>query len=275
MTPVTKSFPRAAAIACGIAVLAGGCAEVPKDDPAALEAYREANDPLEPMNRAFLEFNLFLDRMFLKPVAFVYKETIPADGRRSVRNFLGNLRSPVILANDLFQGEFDRAGNTIMRFTINSTIGLGGLLDVAQELGYRSHEEDFGQTLAVYGAGEGPYLMLPIFGPSNPRDALGLIVDIFLDPFSYLFNSADVDWASPARFTTSAVDIRAQRYDQINSLQRESLDFYATLRSLYRQRRADEIRNGRPSGIDPSPRLTHEVPPEPSSASSVELPGSR
>lgn len=267
---VKKKIPRAAAAFVAVGLLASGCAEVPKDDPAALQAYNEANDPLEPMNRAFLDFNMFLDDYFLKPVAFVYKEAVPEDGRRSVRSFLSNLRSPVVLVNNLLQGELDLAGDTIMRFAINSTIGLGGLLDVAHELGYRSHEEDFGQTLAVHGASDGPYLMLPIFGPSNPRDAVGLIVDIFLDPFSYIFSIANVDWASPTRFAMGSVDVRTQRYDQINSLRRESLDFYATLRSLYRQRRADEIRNGVPTGIDPSPRLVYETG-EPRSSSTINL----
>lgn len=251
--------------AIGATLLTAACATRPTD-PAEAEAYDEANDPLEPMNRGILEFNLFLDRIFLKPVAYVYKETLPTEAQNSVTHFLDNMHAPVTVANDLLQGEASRAGTIVARFAINTLIGFGGLFDVAQELGLEDHDEDFGQTLAVWGAEEGPYLMLPLFGPSNPRDGIGMAVDIFLDPFTYIFKYEHIQWAGYARLGLRAVDARARHYDEFNELQRSSLDFYATLRSLYRQRRIDEINNGKPTGIEPAPYLTQPAV-EPKTAS--------
>jgi phospholipid-binding lipoprotein MlaA len=208
-----------------------------------MESYRQANDPAEPFNRSMFDFNMTLDKAVLKPVAGAYRDTVPEGARDSVSSFLDNLRTPVILANDLFQGEFGRAGTTLLRFVTNTTIGFGGLFDVAGDEGFAKHDEDFGQTLAVWGAGEGSYLMLPIFGPSNPRDAVGRVVDIFLDPIGWL---API-YVTASRSASEAVDARAEHYDEINDLERNSLDFYAAVRSLYRQKRADEIRNGAPT----------------------------
>src|ERR1041384_3873923 len=141
-----------------VARAGGGCASEPDpSDEAAVQAYNEANDPLEPMNRYFFEVNNFLDEILLKPFAGWYHIALPDPAEDGVRNFLRNLKSPVILANDLFQGEFHRAGTTVARFFINSTIGIGGFIDVASMMDLNYHTEDFGQTLAVYGAGEGPY----------------------------------------------------------------------------------------------------------------------
>ncbi|MGH6890946.1 MAG: MlaA family lipoprotein, partial [Dongiaceae bacterium] len=183
MTPQKSSKVRVALIAATVSlcVLATGCATKPDPaDEAAVQAYSEANDPLEPMNRYFFEVNQFLDEILLKPFAGWYHLAMPDPAEDGVRNFLRNLKSPVILANDLFQGEFGRAGTTVARFFINSTIGVGGFIDVANLMDLNYHEEDFGQTLAVYGAGEGPYLQLPIIGPGNPRDYSGRIVDYAL-----------------------------------------------------------------------------------------------
>jgi phospholipid-binding lipoprotein MlaA len=159
-----------------------------------------------------------------------------------VKNFLDNLRSPIIFVNDLLQGEFERAGTTLIRFLMNSSFGIAGINDFAGEVGLVRHDEDFGQTLAVAGVDSGPYLMLPIFGPSNPRDGIGILIDFLLDPFQYFTNSA----FGLSRSFTRAVDTRARRYDTIDDLERTSLDFYAAVRSLHRQRRADKIRNGAP-----------------------------
>jgi phospholipid-binding lipoprotein MlaA len=176
----------------------------------------------------------------LKPIAFVYKEGVPKEGREAVSSFLDNLRTPVVFANDMMQGEWDRAWTTVVRFAANSTFGVGGLLDVAADMGYAKHDEDFGQTLAVWGVSEGPYLMLPLFGPSNPRDAVGRVVDTVLDPIGWLAPS----WVNYSRFGVTGVHIRAEHYDELNDLEKSSLDFYAAIRSLYRQKRNDEIRNG-------------------------------
>ena len=243
-----------AVIAMALVVVIGlsGCATPPKDDPEAMAAFEATADPYEPLNRGIFEFNLVLDKVILRPVAFVYKEAVPGTFRNWIRNFLDNLRSPIILANDLLQGEFDRAGNTLIRFVMNSSFGVLGIADFAGAVGIEIHDEDFGQTVAVWGVGNGPYLMLPFLGPSNPRDAMGRLVDFLFDPFTY---SGETEFGI-GRFVMDKVDTRAQLYDTIDELERTSLDFYAAVRSLYRQRRKDEIRNGAPSVQQPLPMMS-------------------
>jgi len=172
----TLSGLRASRLGAVVAVvgLVGACATPP--DPSDTEAsaeYREINDPAEPLNRAIFEVNRGLDTMFLKPAAEFYGGIMPPPAQEGVHNMLNNLRTPVIVANDLLQGDLDRAGTTVIRFVINTTYGVVGFVDRAAELGYEYHGEDFGQTLAVWGVEEGPYLMLPIIGPSNPATASG------------------------------------------------------------------------------------------------------
>lgn len=202
----------------------------------------DANDPLEPVNRVVYGLNELTDVMLLGPVAQAYGE-LPVPLRTGVRNVLDNLRAPVTFVNDLLQGETERAGTTLARFMINSSIGLFGLFDLATELGHPQHTEDFGQTLAVWGVGEGPFLVLPLFGPSNLRDAGGLAVDrLVLDPWGELASSE----VGLARNGAEAIDTRQRLDPVIQDVRRNSLDPYATVRSAYRQRRAAEIRNGRP-----------------------------
>ena len=158
------------------ALIMTGCASAPNDDPGALAEIRKINDPLEPTNRFIFKLNQGLDIALIKPITGLYRGLFPKVIRKSVHNFINNIKSPVVLANDIFQGEGKRAGNTMIRFIINSTVGIAGIRDQATDWGFEGHNEDFGQTLAVWGVGEGPYLMLPILGPSNPRDAIGKIV---------------------------------------------------------------------------------------------------
>jgi phospholipid-binding lipoprotein MlaA len=250
------------AAVAGLCLLATGCATKPDpSDEAAVQAYNEANDPLEPMNRYFFEVNQFLDEILLKPFAGWYHLALPDPAEDGVRNFLRNLKSPVYLANDLFQGEWDRAGTTAARFVINSTIGVGGIVDVAGMMDLNHHEEDFGQTLAVWGAGEGPYLHLPIMGPSNPRDASGRLVDYALDPLTWVGYIYDVSYINTARFALDAIDTRARNLEAIDELKKGSVDFYATVRSLYRQKRNDLIRNGE-SEQQASQMITEDMIPE-------------
>jgi phospholipid-binding lipoprotein MlaA len=261
--PVNPTF-RATLMAAvaGVCLLAAGCATKPDPtDEAAVQAYNEANDPLEPMNRYFFEVNQFLDEILLKPFAGWYHLAMPDPAEDGVRNFLRNLKSPVYLANDLFQGEWDRAGTTAARFVINSTIGIGGIIDVASMMDLKYHEEDFGQTLAVYGAGEGPYLHLPILGPSNPRDATGRLVDYALDPLTWVGYIYDVSYINTARAGLDAIDTRARNLEAIDELKKGSVDFYATVRSLYRQRRNDLIKNGETEQTA-SQIITEEMIPE-------------
>jgi phospholipid-binding lipoprotein MlaA len=234
-------------------VLAAGCAEVPKD-PAAKAAYDEANDPLEPMNRAIFDFNDTADKAVLKPVAKAYRWALPEFFRTSIRNFLNNAKSPVIFFNVSRQGSPSRAGETLMRFIVYTTAGMGGFFDVAGEYGMERHSEDFGQTLAVWGVKEGPYLVLPILGPSNARDTVGRVADSFMDPFSYLMNNNGLDYAILGMTVTDGVDLRSRNIESLEDIEKNSLDFYATLRSLYRQNRRSEILNGKVEDI-PVPEI--------------------
>jgi phospholipid-binding lipoprotein MlaA len=236
----------------------GGCATAP--DPADQEGMAEfeaVNDPLEPMNRGIFFFNRGVDALFLKPAAGYYRALMPPPIQRGIRNFLNNLRTPVILVNDLLQGEMDRAGTTLARFAINTTLGVGGLDDPATELGWERHDEDFGQTLAVWGLGEGPFLMLPLLGPSNPRDAVGLAVDsLVFDPIGVAANVySSVTPYAYGRTGATVVDTRSQVLDELDELEKTSLDFYAALRSLYRQLRLGEIHQGQPPLPDFGPTL--------------------
>lgn len=225
--------------------LLGACATPPPaEDPEALEEFLADNDPLEPLNRAVYEVNRRFDRAVLRPLAVAYREVLPPPVRLGVRNLLGNLRAPVILANDLLQGEMARAGRTASRFAINSTLGLGGILDVAQSrFGLPGHSEDFGQTLAVWGVPEGHFLYMPLFGPTNSRDLLGAGVDLLLSPWTWFGQGAAVEALGYARLGMTVVDGREGVLDVLDQLERTSLDPYATIRSVYRQRRAAEIAN--------------------------------
>ena len=247
----------ALALALCLTLFAAGCATPPPaSDRVEVEAFEKVNDPYEPFNRSMLDFNLAVDKVVLRPVTSLYRATVPDSLQDNFHNFLENLRSPVIFFNDMLQGEFDRAGTTLARFVINSTIGLLGFNDFATENGIEKHAEDFGQTLASWDVESGPYLVLPIFGPSNPRDGIGLLGDILLDPFT---------WFAPlevriGRAALTTVDKRSQKYNQINDLEKNSLDLYSAIRSLYRQRRSDEIRNGVPTANDPVPGGLSDLP---------------
>ena len=199
------------------------------------------------MNRGIYDFNRLADLLILEPVSRFYGELVPNPVKTGVSNFLDNLRAPVIFINDVLQGEGERAGNTLGRFMINTVLGAGGIFDPATALGRPKHNEDFGQTLATYGVSEGPYLMLPFFGPSNPRDALGRIVDGFaLDPVGYLAPS-DVRLG---RTAVDGVNTRHRLAPVFDDLNRNAIDPYATIRSVYRQQRDREIRNGRAAPDD-------------------------
>ena len=217
----------------------------PADDREAVAEFEANNDPAEPFNRAMYDVNNAVDRAVLRPVAQGYRAVVPAPVRTGVRNVLANLRSPVIAVNDALQGETQRLGTTLGRFLLNTTLGVGGIFDVAKELGLPPHSEDFGQTLAVYGVGEGPFLFIPLLGPSNPRDLVGFVAGILADPFTWLtFGNAQVaNTAQYVRTGVTAVDTRESVLDPLDEVERTSLDPYATLRSAYRQRRARAIAN--------------------------------
>ena len=249
-------FARVFAVAALCAGLAVGCA-TPPQDPQARAAFEEANDPLEPMNRAIFDVNLALDNAILKPVAIGYRDVVPADARNSLRNFFNNVASPVIFINDVLQGEGARAMETLMRFVFNSTAGMLGLFDAAGEYGLERHKEDFGQTLAVWGVDEGPYLMLPVFGPSNFRDTAGRVADSFMNPFTYWAKNNDLSLASLGARIVDGIDVRSRHIEELEDIEKNALDFYATLRSLYRQNRRSEILNGDVEDI-PVPEIEND-----------------
>ena len=237
-----------------------GCAAAPTD-PADRQAYYETNDPIEPFNRAVFRLNQGLDSVLFEPLATVYKKTLPQTLQDGIRNFLNNLRTPIILANNLLQGDIDGVRDTIARFTVNTIVGFAGFGDPAGDMGVKYRSEDFGHTLAVWGMGEGPYLMLPVFGPSNPRDLIGLVVDTFSDPINIWADNTDRDAIPISRTLVRGIDRRARNLKTLDDLEQSSLDFYATIRSLYRQVRDDEIRNGDTEDTIPSPSISLDQDP--------------
>ena len=243
-----------------------GCATAPDfNDAEAVAEYQTINDPAEPTMRAIFAFNQALDKTLVKPVAGTYRKITSEKFRAKAHNFLNNLRSPVIFFNDVLQGEFERAITTLLRFLVNTTAGILGFNDVAADLGFEFHDEDFGQTLAIWNMPEGPYLMLPILGPSNPRDAVGRVVDFFIDPLNMWATNNNEEWIIPTHTALKVIDFRALHYDTFEDLEKSSLDFYAAVRSLYRQRRTDKINNGKadPSNSIPSIGEFQEDDPDP------------
>ncbi|HET7086515.1 MAG TPA: VacJ family lipoprotein [Rhizomicrobium sp.] len=224
---------------CGL-VLAGCASTPPSADALA------ANDPYEQTNRDMLKLNGKIDRYFVIPTVGIYFLLVPEGGRRGVHNFLGNLSLPTIFVNDMLQGEVSRAGKSVWRLFINTTVGIAGFWDPASKMGIPGHGEDFGQTLAVWGVKEGPYLVLPFFGPSNPRDAFGMATDAAMDPTNQIPFKQHIWWSAGREYFT-LLDLRGQTYQTIQGIQRSSVDYYSSLRNLYRQMRAEQIRNGRPA----------------------------
>lgn len=203
-------------------------------------------DPLEKVNRGTFEFNQGLDHWVLDPTVRVYRFVVPEPGRQALRNVLNNLNSPATLVNDLLQLQFHDAGVTTARFILNSTLGVAGILDVGKWMGVEGHHSDFGQTLARTGVGSGPYLVLPVFGPSTLRDTTGSVVDFLFRPTTYVFFGADQVVYTSIQGTSSGLAEFDTQQDNLNRLEESSVDFYAALRSAYYQNRVAEIRRGDP-----------------------------
>ncbi len=249
--------PSALLAAVAGAILFAGCATVPRD-PAARAEYRAENDPLEPLNRKIFAFNQFVDRHAVKPLAEDYVKYVPRPARNALHDCLVNLDEPLVLLNDLLQGQLKPAGITAARFVINTVAGPLGLRDVAAKNRLPRQTGDFGQTLYTWGVPSGPFLMLPLFGRSTPRDAIGKGADVYLDPFRYF--PRDHDWPSlnsGTRTIVAGIDERARNLQSLDALQATSIDFYAALRSYYRQNRATELRRGKPP---PLPTNLYEDP---------------
>lgn len=226
-----------------VLVLSACATKPPASDPDALAEYEQTNDPLEPTNRVFFAINNGIDTVILKPAAQAYRYVVPKPIRSGVHNVLTNLGTPVQLTNDMLEGKPRRAGDTTMRFVINTTAGVLGIFDFATGWGYPNHDADFGLTLASWGVPQGPFLFLPVLGPSDPRDAAGYGVDIALDPFTWVGSPHDTglkvfNWT---RYGLNAIDQRERALDAIDQIKKTALDPYATFRSLYRQHRQSQV----------------------------------
>lgn len=259
-------FIRTWLVAAILAASLSACASQPKEEDEPAPGFQEISDPLEPVNRTIFDLNFLVDDLLIRPIAEPYSELMPVFIQDIIRNIVRLADTPVNMANAILQGDVEAMENITARLLINLTLGVGGLFDVAADSGYPYRSEDFGQTLAVWGVDPGFYLVLPIFGPSSARDAGGRVVDIFFDPLTYLggFELAGIDGrydeartASLAKTLANGIDLRARNIQSLDDLRRDSVDFYARVRSLWYQNRQAEIRNGKP-GDAPLPDFPDE-----------------
>ena len=226
------------------AAMVGGCAS---GDTGATEVW----DPIETPNRFIFSLNRTVDIMAIRPMAVIYRDWVPEPAQTSVRNPLDNLGEPVTAINEVVQGDASRAATTMARFLVNSTIGVVGLFDVATMLGLERTKEDAGKTIGMYAGVEpengGFYLMLPGIGPSNARDGTGLMMDYLVDPFRILTFNLAIDWTvyQGARYGMNVIDYRSRTIFALDDLEKNSVDYYAALRSAYTQNRAELIRQKR------------------------------
>ncbi len=212
-----------------------------------------ANECFEKFSRGTLKFNQGLDKAIFKPIAKGYR-ALPVPIRTGTSNFVANLRSLLTFSNNVLQGDIKGAGNTAGRFAINTTVGILGIFDPASKMGFEDKgKEDFGQTLAVWGSGSGCYFVLPVLGPTTTRDAIGLVGNVFVDPVYQLTHNTETDIVIGNDNLqehnyyyykgTDAVDFRSKNIESIDSLEKNSIDFYASVKSLYLQNRAQKISN--------------------------------
>jgi phospholipid-binding lipoprotein MlaA len=243
---------RAAALlaAAVLAAAASGCASTADGDP---------RDPLEPLNRAVYGFNQGVDDVLAKPVATAYRDYVPEPLRVYVRNFFSNIGDLLIGFNNIIQGKPDDGLQDWARFAFNTIFGVFGINDIASDIGFEKHNEDFGQTLGRWGFGDGPYLVIPFLGSSDLRDGIGTIADIYADPL------ADV---RPIRLRTTAyalrfTSLRADLLDASRILEEAALDKYVFQRDAYLQRRRNLVYDGRPPREEPPPEDEEKDAPEP------------
>ena len=198
------------------------------------------NDPYEEGNRGRFKSHVWLHRNVIDPVERVYVSTVPTPARDSLHSFLFNLETPSVLVNDLFQADLGRAGDTLARFLVNTTLGLGGIIDVAGKTGMHYRDNDFGATLATYGVGDAPYLLVPVIGPSNPRDLSGKAIDFVLDPLHFVTIPGGI-LSSVARHGAHELDKRSVDVGELDTLAKTAPDPYADERAMARKRRAEEV----------------------------------
>lgn len=241
------------ALAVMLAAGLSACVTLPPNSP------RSPQDPWESWNRGVYKFNDALDRAVAKPVAKAYVKVMPEPVRRGVSNFFSNLDTPTVMINDALQGKFLAAANDLGRFVLNTTVGLAGILDPATPAGLDRNNEDFGQTLGKWGVHPGPFLELPILGPSDMRDGPSRIVDTFTNPREY----AKSNWIRYGLFLPDFIDRRAALLPLDETL-RNTYDPYAFIRDAYLQRRAYLVSDGKvtdESLIDPAADAPDVAPP--------------
>jgi phospholipid-binding lipoprotein MlaA len=213
----------------------------PAEDALDAEVQMPEPDPLEGMNRALFGFNEAVDRFAMEPIARAYGFVFPGPVKRAMVRVFTNLNAPVVLVNDVLQLSPRRAGETLGRFVLNTTVGLVGIFDVATRIGIEGHHADFGQTLGFAGVPTGPYLVLPMVGPSSARDAVGGIVDLAFRPQTYFLGPIDILLLD----ASGGVATREAYIDELEKLRASSLDLYVTMRNVYFQRRAEMVREAR------------------------------
>ncbi len=215
-------------------LLAGGCATVSPGE-------RDPRDRFERFNRSVFRLNQNLDRAVARPIAVVYTKVTPSPLRSGVANFLANLNYPTVVVNDLLQAKPSQFAHDTARLVVNTTLGIGGLFDPASKLGLDAHDEDFGQTLGLWGVPPGPYLMLPLLGPSSVRDGVGKVGDHFTEPKTY-FSSQSLSWGLTG---ATLVSKRASLLEADAALKRY-FDPYSFVRNAYLQRREFQVYDGNP-----------------------------
>jgi phospholipid-binding lipoprotein MlaA len=259
------------AVACLSALTACGTMKNHSGEEVATEVRNNAKDPFEGFNRAIYTFNDKTDRYVLKPIAKGYRAIVPKPVIRSISNFFSNLHDPANMLYNFLQGKPKEGFSDLSRVIVNSTIGIAGVFDVATKMGLEKHNEDFGQTLAVWGVGDGPYLVLPFFGPSNIRDGASIPVDWYTYPTNHMEEHSTRD----KMVVVEVVDKRAQLLDAGDILEQAAgADPYIFVREAFRQRRLSLIHDGNPPQATPPPGLFEEDEPPPKAPSSGPAPGS-
>jgi phospholipid-binding lipoprotein MlaA len=236
---------RTLALGCMLSAGLMGCASDPQNARGDIASDAQ-HDPLEPVNRVVFDVNDFFDRLLFKPLAQAYRAVTPTYVRNRLSGVMSNMNEPVVMANRLMQGRVTEAGQSLGRLVVNSTLGVGGAFDVADEgIGWGTTAgDDFGKTLHVWGVGQGPYIVLPLFGPSTLRDAAGKGVDMVMAPWGYVAKVGPHSTSSTFSYTSTGVGAlvaREAHLDELDKLKEGSIDFYAQLRSLYLQYRSKQI----------------------------------
>lgn len=252
--------------AVGWLLLLGGCAApaaglTPPGASAAASAPQDQprGDPFESLNRGLFRLGRAIDHAVVRPIVGGYRRITPQPVRHAVSNVLQNLNEPVVFVNDLLQAHFTPAGHTAVRFVANSTVGVAGIFDPAAQAGLPHHDNGFGSTLGRYGVGPGPYIYVPLLGPTSLRDAIGDGVDYATDPLTWTKFRGATKFEF-ARTALSAVDARLDADQDLRTLDKAAVDPYATTRSVYLQSRQAEIK-GPETTLEPLPELPPESPP--------------